>query len=72
MVRVWLLVCVSMCVRNQMSDWQVIFQTANAPGISGTGNARQIVCWPGLTHQPSPAPPGLKQIQLPGIRQPEG
>ncbi|EDQ7409364.1 hypothetical protein O2268_005240 [Salmonella enterica] len=34
MVRVWLLVCVSMCVRNQMSDWQVIFQTANAPAFT--------------------------------------
>ncbi|EEN5935332.1 hypothetical protein OD305_004526 [Salmonella enterica] len=72
MAGVWLPVYVSMSVHNQMSDWQVIFQTANAPGISGTGNARQTVCWPGLTHQLSPVPPGLKQIQLPGIRQPEG
>lgn len=71
MVRVWLLVCVSMCVHNQISDRQVIFQTANAPGISGTGNARQIVCWPGLTHQPFPVLSCIKQIPLPGIHQTE-
>lgn len=71
MAGVWLPECVSMSVHNQLSDWQVIFQTANAPGISGTVNARQIVCWPGLTHQPFPVPSCIKQIQLPGIRQTE-
>ncbi|ENU2135284.1 hypothetical protein ACE60T_005722 [Salmonella enterica] len=54
-----------MSVHNQLSDWQVIFQTANAPGISGTVNARQTVCWPGLTHQPFPVPSCIKQIPLP-------